>query len=653
MARALRRKWKLTERDITVNDIILLPSVSPIGAFPTNMPFRIQRQCRTLLPTKHVVAQRPTREARRSYARDARNYINARKGPNEPIDVAILGGGITGLSAAHELLHHSTSINKPARITIFDSKPTLGGWLKSDFVDVPGGRVLLESGPRTLRPAGTSGMMALRLIHLLKLDEELLTCSKDSAAAKNRYVYYPDHLVRMPSSLSDFPRFLREPLASGLLPGVVKELMNPAETRGTRPHEKRHSTWDSTVSDVISERMHPGVTNLLSAVLHGIYAGDVEQLGFQALFPQGRYYLDKNKSLIRGLLAEAVDASLHDMKVMHRDDYELLKYVRAEWSMGAAKKAKGNPTSQSMDALNVAHRSSVFSFKRGLQQFSDTLVQRLRESSNVSIKTDCDVTSVHIDTEGAPRAVVKTAGDDGTGRRFTHVISTIPSRKLNQLLGFDTGALTNTQHTITNALTSNKSVTVMVVNLWYPVPGLLPVQGFGYLIPRDIPAEQNPELGLGVVFDSDAISGQDTVSGTKLTVMMGGHHYGSLSKDQLPTTADGVANAKRLVARHLGINHEPVIARASMHYECIPQYTPGHCERMSELRHALEGDLFKRRLIVAGSSYDGVGVNDCLRSGFSAGAAVYEEAVGLSRVSDEHPAAYVKAGIKESSWKFD
>lgn len=74
-------------------------------------------------------------------------------------------------------------------------------------------------------------------------------------------------------------------------------------------------------------------------------------------------------------------------------------------------------------------------------------------------------------------------------------------------------------------LAHNPSVTVMVVNLFYSNPSLIPVRGFGYLIPRSVPLEQNLECGLGVVFDSESSIGQDTASGTKVTVILGGHWW--------------------------------------------------------------------------------------------------------------------------------
>ena len=150
----------------------------------------------------------------------------------------------------------------------------------------------------------------------------------------------------------------------------------------------------------------------------------------------------------------------------------------------------------------------------------------------------------------------------------------------------------------------------MVVNLFFSNPNILPVHGFGYLLPRSVPFEQNPERALGVVFDSDATIGQDDVPGTKVTVMLGGHWWDDF--DAYPDEDEGASMAKALLKRHLGIYEEPRAIRVSLQRNCIPQYGVGHEARMEDASLRLES--FKGRLRVAGNSYTGVGLNDCIRA---------------------------------------
>lgn len=161
-----------------------------------------------------------------------------------------------------------------------------------------------------------------------------------------------------------------------------------------------------------------------------------------------------------------------------------------------------------------------------------------------------------------------------------------------------------------NSLAKAFPITIMVVNLFFSNPAILPVHGFGYLLPRTVLYEQNPERALGVVFDSDATIGQDAVPGTKVTVMLGGHWWDRW--DTYPDEDEGAAMAKRILNRHLGISEEPRAIRVNLHRDCIPQYPVGHEMNMEKAHDQLE--RFQGRFRVAGNSYTGVGLNDCVRA---------------------------------------
>lgn len=71
--------------------------------------------------------------------------------------------------------------------------------------------------------------------------------------------------------------------------------------------------------------------------------------------------------------------------------------------------------------------------------------------------------------------------------------------------------------------------------------------------------------------------------------------------------------ARAVLERHLHITAEPTAVQVGLHRNCIPQYTVGHDERMEEARVELMEE-FEGRLGVAGNSYMGVGVGDCVKS---------------------------------------
>lgn len=110
--------------------------------------------------TKHVVRsyalQRRHRPFHKHFATalpraigEASKSANIPPTPEQPAkSYAVLGGGVTGLSAAYFLRGKFPH----AKITIYEASKRLGGWVDSETIEVDGGKVLFEWGPRSLRP---------------------------------------------------------------------------------------------------------------------------------------------------------------------------------------------------------------------------------------------------------------------------------------------------------------------------------------------------------------------------------------------------------------------------------------------------------------------------------------------------------------------
>ena len=80
-----------------------------------------------------------------------------------PHHVVILGGGITGLSAAFHLARRHPAV----QITLIEKSTRFGGWVRSERVQVRDGdgnrgSVLLEAGPRTIRSNSKSILELVR-----------------------------------------------------------------------------------------------------------------------------------------------------------------------------------------------------------------------------------------------------------------------------------------------------------------------------------------------------------------------------------------------------------------------------------------------------------------------------------------------------------
>ncbi len=78
---------------------------------------------------------------------------NSRDPPDPTVqDLAVLGGGITGLASAFFLSREMPN----AKITIFEKSARLGGWVDSERIPVGNDSILFEWGPRTVRSSLTA-----------------------------------------------------------------------------------------------------------------------------------------------------------------------------------------------------------------------------------------------------------------------------------------------------------------------------------------------------------------------------------------------------------------------------------------------------------------------------------------------------------------
>ncbi|KAF9467947.1 hypothetical protein BDZ94DRAFT_918990 [Collybia nuda] len=483
-----------------------------------------------------------------------------------PRHIAVLGGGLTGLSSAFHLSRRFPD----ASITLLERQSKLGGWVRSDKVIVEnvgsGGSpatVLLEGGPRTLRPNAKS---VLELINLLGLDSAVITTSKSSPAAKTRFLQIPElpGLLPIPSSVASL---LSSPLRSILLTAVGREIFR----RSNRPKGIKDESLDRFMTRRFGE---PFARTFGSALIHGIYATDSKKLSVRAAFPSLWEAEERGWGSV-------VVGFLRGSKFKLKSDYDL------------------------GGTIQLMHNASVYSFRGGMQTLTNALELSLSVRPNVKILRDTQVSSLRLQKSKA----FEISLSSGAALSPTHVISTLSLPVLQNILP-DPGALPH--------LTANPYSSVTVVNLVFPAPpSEIHPEGFGYLIPRPTTgySSESPRF-LGTVFDSCSLSAQDTPAPlTKLTVMMGGP-YPALTEEHM-----SLPFIKRHLEDHLQRSlPDPVYWKVRRNDNCIPTLTPGHLERMQELRNVL-WERWEGRLEVIGAGVGGVSVGDCVDAGKRAGEA--------------------------------
>ncbi|RPD58507.1 Protoporphyrinogen oxidase [Lentinus tigrinus ALCF2SS1-6] len=511
-----------------------------------------------------------------------------------PKSVTVLGGGITGLSAA---LHLSRRLpaHSAVCINLIERSARLGGWVFSERVQVKAkgheADVLLESGPRTLRP---NSKALLELIHLLDLAPSILTVPRSAPAARNRFLRLPssDGLTTIPSS---FISLLASPLATILVPAVLRDVR-----RTSGKVLNMDSSEDESVDAFLTRHFGAEFARTFgSALVHGIYATDSRILSTRAAFPTLRQLEQHgNGSVVRGAFAEMF-SSMRSSKLSEIP-------VAKGYDLG--------------DVVDLMKGVSVYSFHDGMQTLTQSMATHLQEQPNVNI----------LQRDGAQTLRKNNDHYEVTtesGRRITstHLLAALPLPQLHHILEdsssshADIPALPQLPHL------ENPSSSVTVVNLIFP-PSSTPIHpdGFGYLIPRpsnDYPASS---LGmLGTVFDSSALSGQDhypTANGNaqgkfvKLTIMLGGP-YGKPSPT--PSSPEFLPALLNELQTHLGRREplpEPCVVKIREHQDCIPTPTVGHTTRMKELAAAVK-ERWGPNAAVIGAGVGGVSIGDCVESG--------------------------------------
>ncbi|HQY06012.1 MAG TPA: protoporphyrinogen oxidase, partial [Lacunisphaera sp.] len=199
--------------------------------------------------------------------------------PSASKNIAIVGGGLTGLTAAWRL-HQAGH-----RATMFEKAPQVGGAITSHARD----GWLVEGGPNSLQETPA----VATLISDLGLSEQRALVSP---AAKQRFIVRGGRPLPVPLTPGDL---LTSPLFSvGARLRVLTELL-------TRP---RVRTTDVNLAAFVASHFGREIVDYgLNPFVGGIYAGDPEKLSARYAFPSLWQLERSHGSLLRGFRAQAAE----------------------------------------------------------------------------------------------------------------------------------------------------------------------------------------------------------------------------------------------------------------------------------------------------------------------------------------------------------
>jgi hypothetical protein len=125
---------------------------------------------------------------------------------------------------------------------------------------------------------------------------------------------------------------LTEPVFSGLALGGMFEFRRPQ--RKTWPHYSDPAVDDESVASFLERRLGgPDVgNNMVSAVLHGIYAGDINQLSARSLLPkfwyEEAYYGSIMNATLKHMQAQVIVEPLNDVMLRQELGSKISGHVR-------------------------------------------------------------------------------------------------------------------------------------------------------------------------------------------------------------------------------------------------------------------------------------------------------------------------------------
>lgn len=347
--------------------------------------------------------------------------------------IAVLGGGLGGLSATYYLLKKCPN----QAITLIESTKRLGGWIKSRNLQ---NNILFEQGPRTIRPIGPAAMETLSLIEELGVADKVIPIYKTDAVARKRMIYVNGKLNVLPNSLGSlFKR--QDPFSKPLIMYLLRDLF-----------ASKKNVKDETIYEFVERRFGNEVADyLISALICGICAGDSKQISVNFLLKNFFDYEQKYGTILGGILRNIFKfKNVNEIKVSNLS----IRSKKEKWA--------------------------AYSFKNGIETLTKTLESNIKKSNKINFEMGSKCIDIEFFLDSA---ILQLEG--GKHISCKHIISALSAETL--------GTILQKQHPrLSELLEKIQAVNVAVINLQYGKQ-LNIDEGFGFLVP---PKENLPILGV-------------------------------------------------------------------------------------------------------------------------------------------------------------
>lgn len=447
--------------------------------------------------------------------------------------IVIIGGGISGLAAAHRVLE----LNPAAQVTILEASNRLGGTIQTEHRD----GFLIERGPDSFI---SEKPQAVELAKRLGLESRLIETNEK---------YRRSFIVRN-GRLRPVPEGFQLLAPSRMWPFITSDIFSlTGKARMVAdlflPRKNTNGTTDESLASFVRRRLGVEALNRMAQpMVGGIYTADPETLSLRATLPRFLEMECKHRSLILAMLRQ-----------------------------GRAQKS----------GTSGARYSLFMSFDRGVQVLVDALTQ-----INADFRLNTRAQRLTFDQGWT----ITTDKDEVF--KADAVCLAVPAYIAASLL---TGELADKLHRINYASTAT-------INFGYRRTAIAhPLNGFGFVVPF---IEKRSLIAC--TFSSVKFSGRAPDGHMLLRAFAGGALQPEIfALDESELAARVEADLREL----LGISEPPLFVEVAKWERSMPQYEVGHLDRVNEIEK-LVGKL--PGLTLAGNSYRGAGIPDCIRSGEAA-----------------------------------
>jgi oxygen-dependent protoporphyrinogen oxidase len=213
-------------------------------------------------------------------------------GPAAAGHVVVLGGGITGLAAAHRLLQVQGDALHGLRVTLVEADNRLGGKIVTERID----GFVIEGGPDSFLATKPRG---IGLCQELGIGEPPQVQGVQPQR-RRAFVLWRGRLHDLPEGLSGL-------VPTRLAPLVRSTLLSPlGKARVALDYllPAQRAAGNESLGGFIRRRLgREAWQRLVEPLMAGIYAADGDQLSLEATFPQLREAERRYGGLIKGVLA--------------------------------------------------------------------------------------------------------------------------------------------------------------------------------------------------------------------------------------------------------------------------------------------------------------------------------------------------------------